>query len=71
MLTHRVQLEVDEKHGATVAKFRHENILTGTKPALEVDASMLHMLDLIVITWIYFEKTRREKQATAAAAAAG
>ncbi|GJE88089.1 hypothetical protein PsYK624_041720 [Phanerochaete sordida] len=62
-------LVVDEKNGATVADLKQKNLL-GTKAVLEVDAAVLHMLDLVVITWIYFEKKRREDQTNQASAAA-
>ncbi|GJE88101.1 hypothetical protein PsYK624_041840 [Phanerochaete sordida] len=57
-------LDVESDKPATVATCRHEvNVITGKKPSLQVDDSVLNLLDLIVVTWIFVEKDRREEEA--------
>lgn len=65
-----LQLEVNGRRSVTVATFHRRSILTGRRAALEVDSSVLHILDLIVITWIFVEKTRRDQEQSLAIAAA-
>ncbi|EKM56112.1 uncharacterized protein PHACADRAFT_209610 [Phanerochaete carnosa HHB-10118-sp] len=63
-------LDVDGAQPMTVAKYYWANILSGKKARLEVDASALDILDLIVITWIYMEKTYRDQGGVSVASAA-
>jgi len=44
-----------------VAKMYPRNIFTGKKARLEIDAAGLHILETIVITWVYVETLRRKK----------
>jgi len=55
-------LEVDDetKPAKEIAKFRQGNILKGVKPYLEIHEGGLHMVELIVITWVFVETRRRE-----------
>lgn len=59
------RLELD---GSTVATVQSRNLL-GTEASFEIDASALHMLDLIVVTWVYYEKKKRQGRSNNAAAA--
>ncbi|KIP03388.1 hypothetical protein PHLGIDRAFT_77693 [Phlebiopsis gigantea 11061_1 CR5-6] len=45
-----------------VVKMRHrfQDISTGTRPVLEIEESVLPFLDIIIMTWIYTERTRRD-----------
>ncbi|EKM56111.1 uncharacterized protein PHACADRAFT_184816 [Phanerochaete carnosa HHB-10118-sp] len=61
-------LDVDGEQPTTVVKYHYDNIFTRKKARLEVDASALDILDLIVVTWIYMEKTLRDTIAAASAA---
>lgn len=54
------QLDVDGAEPMTAATYYYDNILTSRKAKLEVDASALDILDLIVITWVYMEKVLRD-----------
>ena len=52
----------------TVATVQSKNLF-GTEASFEVVASALHMLDLIVVTWVYYEKKKRDERSNNAAAA--
>lgn len=58
------KLEVDDnsKQPIMVAKMRQRNIFKGTKPALEISEAGAHMLDMLVVTWIFVEHRRRERE---------
>ncbi|GJE88088.1 hypothetical protein PsYK624_041710 [Phanerochaete sordida] len=54
----------DVQLGKTVVNVGAWSIFTGMQAGLKVDASVLHMLDLIVITLIYFEEQRPKGQSS-------
>lgn len=43
-----------------MATYHPGSILTGKKARVEVDVSVLDFIDLVIITWIYMEKTNRD-----------
>lgn len=58
-----IQLEHDDDGSGnfrTTATTQLRNYLTGKKPVLHIDESILHILDLVVVTWSYVEQRRRE-----------
>ena len=57
------QLHVQDENGVKrrVVRMQQRNIFTGKKPHLDIDPSVLHILDLIIITWVYMETKRRER----------
>ncbi|GJE88095.1 hypothetical protein PsYK624_041780 [Phanerochaete sordida] len=61
---HTSHLEVDEVTGehSVVARMRQRNILRGTKPVLEIDELSVDLLDLVVVTWVFVEQKRRDRQ---------
>ena len=40
----------------------HRNILEKKKPTLEIDESVRDFVELIVITWIFVERRRRDME---------
>jgi len=63
MLTLKQEVTVDVPR--TIAKFYPLNtVSSGRNPYLEIQPEGRHMLDIIVITWVYIETKRRglEKQ---------
>ncbi|KAJ3478684.1 hypothetical protein NLI96_g9588 [Meripilus lineatus] len=56
-------LHVQDENGVKrrVVRMQQRNIFTGKKPHLDIDPSVLHILDLIIITWVYMETKRRER----------
>jgi len=58
--------EVARYHGGTLGIIGPK-----TKPHLDVDPDVMHMLDLIVLTFIYVEKLRKDKERAARANGGG
>ena len=59
-----VQLSRDDKSRTEVARYHRGSLgIVGRKrqPQLEVDPGVEHMLDLIVLTFVYVEKIRMDK----------
>ncbi|CAL1703175.1 unnamed protein product [Somion occarium] len=65
----RLELADGSKPAKTVAKLRQGNFFTGRKAVLEIDPSVDHMRDLVVITFVFIETRRRERELQQAAAA--
>lgn len=59
----------DGAQAPPVATYASSSFWKGTKATLEVDGAIIHILDLVVLTWIYVEKLRRQSQQNNAAAA--
>ncbi|KAI0081486.1 hypothetical protein K474DRAFT_1350434 [Panus rudis PR-1116 ss-1] len=57
-----LDLDDGSKHPVKVAKFKQRNILKGRRACLEIFPAGEHMVDLIVITWLYYETRRRDKE---------
>lgn len=38
------------------------NVLEGTQPYLEIDPEGIHILELIITTWVYYESRRRDEE---------
>ncbi len=59
---HLLQLELNDgfKPAKLIARFKEANLLKGSKSILEIDEAGSHILDLIVITWVFVEKYRRD-----------
>ena len=58
-----VKLELaDTDPSTTIMTMRDPNptLRKGAEPALEIDASVLHLLDLLIVTWVFVERRRRE-----------
>ena len=57
-----MQLELDNgtDKSTIVARMRQRNVIHGTKPVLEIDFAAVHLLDLLVITWVFVEQRRRD-----------
>lgn len=69
LLTVRLQLTVgDEK--VEVARFHDQRLFSKRKAHLEIHNTGLHMIDLIVATWIYMYAEQKNAEAGAAAGAA-
>ena len=67
---HNFQLQPNggSRHPPTLARLHSAGIFGGKKAILEVDDSLTFMLDLIVITFVYMEKKRRDSERIGAAA---
>lgn len=59
-----LQLELDEEssEASCVVKMRQRNVIQGTKSALEIDDTVAHMLDLVIVTWVFVERRRRDQE---------
>lgn len=67
-LSFQLKLDDGSRDPPVVAKLRQGNVLKRRKPILEVDDSVVPILDLIVLTLVYMETRRRDTETAAAAA---
>ena len=57
------QLEISgEKPRVIVATMKQKSIFSSRQASLQIDATGMLMLNLIVITWVYVEHKRREQK---------
>ena len=68
--TYDFQLRPDDgsEYPPTLAKLHAAGSFGGRKAMLEVDDSLAFMLDLIIITFVYMEKKKRDSEIIGAAA---
>ncbi|KAF8888285.1 hypothetical protein BD779DRAFT_463718 [Infundibulicybe gibba] len=72
--TSSTSLVVNDSTGTRVAKYRSKNYIINRRPAsLEISPAGEHIMDMILVTFIYMEMIRKneEKKSSAAGAAAG